>query len=111
MVRLRSDPVFGILLTIATGGVLVEILGDAATMILPASRGEVDRTISKLAASRIIDGYRGGQPGDREAVLTLVGNLTKMMSGDERIDLIEINPLFVLADGVVAVDALVTLTD
>ena len=34
-----------------------------------------------------------------------------MMSGDERIDLIEINPLFVLADGVVAVDALVTLTD
>ena len=111
MVSLRRDPVFGILLTIATGGVLVEILGDAATMILPASRGEVDRTIGKLAASRIIDGYRGGQLGDKEAVLTLVENLTKMMTGDERIDLIEINPLFVLADGVVAVDALVTLTD
>ena len=48
MVSLRRDPVFGILLTIATGGVLVEILGDAATMILPASRGRLTAPSANL---------------------------------------------------------------
>ena len=111
MVSLRRDPVFGILLTIATGGVLVEILDDAATLILPAGREEMDRAISKLAVSRIIDGYRGAPSGDRGAVLNLIHDLAGMMMRDERIDLIEINPLFVLADGVVAVDAVITLSN
>lgn len=111
MVSIRRDPVFGILLTIATGGVLVELLDDAATMILPASREEITRAISKLAASRIIDGYRGAQCGDREAVLSTIMGLAELIKNDERIDLIEINPLFVLADGAVVADALITLSD
>lgn len=111
MVSLRRDPVFGLLLTIASGGVLVEILNDAKTVILPTSRGEIDRAISTLAISQLIDGYRGAPAGDRDAVLTFILDLAAIMTRDERIDLIEINPLFILADGVVAVDAVVTVKD
>ncbi len=111
MVSLRRDPVFGLLLTIASGGVLVEILNDAKTVILPTSRGEIDRAISTLAISQLIDGYRGAPAGDRDAMLTFILDLAAIMTRDERIDLIEINPLFILADGVVAVDAVVTVKD
>ncbi|XDZ64894.1 acetate--CoA ligase family protein [Alphaproteobacteria bacterium LSUCC0684] len=110
MVSLRRDPVFGILLTIASGGVLVELLGDASTLIVPARPEMINAGISRLAAGRIIDGYRGGKPGDREAVISTILALTDMMMEDERIDLIEVNPLFVLADGAVVVDALITLS-
>jgi len=99
------------LLTIASGGVLVEILNDAKTVILPTSRGEIDRAISTLAISQLIDGYRGAPAGDRDAMLTFILDLAAIMTRDERIDLIEINPLFILADGVVAVDAVVTVKD
>jgi len=44
-------------------------------------------------------------------MLTFILDLAAIMTRDERIDLIEINPLFILADGVVAVDAVVTVKD
>ena len=111
MVSLRRDPIFGVLLTIASGGVLVEILEEATTLILPAGREEIDRAIRSLTVSRIIDGYRGATAGDRAAIITAIHDLAEMIMADERIDLIEINPLFILEDGVVAVDAVITLND
>jgi len=111
MVSLRRDPIFGILLTSASGGVLVEILEEATTLILPAGREEIDRAIRSLTVSRIIDGYRGAKTGDRAAIITAIHDLAEMIMADERIDLIEINPLFILEDGVVAVDAVITLSD
>jgi acyl-CoA synthetase (NDP forming) len=36
MVSLRRDAQFGLILTIASGGVLTEILQDASTLLVPA---------------------------------------------------------------------------
>jgi len=109
LVSLRRDPVFGMLLTVASGGVMVELLGDAATLILPASPAAIKEAIESLAVARIMEGYRGAAPGDQEALIAAILALAEMMMADDRIELIEVNPVFVRPTGVVAVDALITL--
>ena len=39
LIGVTRDPQFGLLMTIAAGGVLVELLGDSASLLLPASGG------------------------------------------------------------------------
>lgn len=109
LVGLRRDPVFGLLLTVASGGVLVELLGDTVTMIAPANRQDIERTLGKLALAPVMDGYRGAEAGDKEALISMILALVDMMKTDDRIELIEVNPVFVLPQGAVAVDALIML--
>jgi acetyltransferase len=63
-----------------------------------------------LKVATLIDGYRGQVAGDRRALVTALSLLADhAVYRREEICQIEINPLFVLQDGVCAVDALVTV--
>ena len=45
IVGVTSDPLFGPVMTVGSGGVLVELLKDSATLLLPASREDVDAAL------------------------------------------------------------------
>ena len=51
-------------MTLAAGGVLVELLADATTILLPATRADLARALSRLKISRLLDGYRGKPAAD-----------------------------------------------
>ena len=106
MVSVRADPDFGLAMTIASGGMLVELIDDAATLLLPASRAEIARALAGLRVSRLLDGYRGRPAADRDAVIDALQRLACYATAHREIAEIEINPLFVLPDDVVAVDVL-----
>ncbi|MEL0205737.1 MAG: acetate--CoA ligase family protein [Alphaproteobacteria bacterium] len=107
LVSLRRDPTFGIIVTIASGGVLVELIKDSKTILAPCTDARIAAAIDQLAVTRIIDGYRGGATGDKQGLVKVVARLVAAMTDDAGLALIELNPLFVGADRVVAVDALV----
>jgi succinyl-CoA synthetase beta subunit len=107
LVSLRRDPTFGIIVTIASGGVLVELIKDSKTILAPCTNARIAAAIDQLAVTRIIDGYRGGAKGDKQGLVRVVARLVAAMTNDAGLALIELNPLFVGADRVVAVDALV----
>lgn len=110
LVGLRRDPAFGLSLTIATGGVLAELIGDAATVLLPAGRPAIERALRSLKVARLIAGYRGQAAADFGQIVDALGRLAEhAVAHAESIVEIEINPLFVLPDRVVAVDALVAI--
>jgi acyl-CoA synthetase (NDP forming) len=95
MVSIRRDRQFGLAMTLATGGVLVEVLGDAATLLLPATRGEMARALGRLKVNRLLDGYRGQPAASREALLDMLERLAAFAADDaNRVIEIEINPLF-----------------
>ena len=107
MVSIRRDPQFGLAMTLAAGGVLVELLSDATTLLLPATRHDLSRALSRLRISRILDGYRGKPAADREALLDTLGRLAAFAADEaNNVVEIEINPLFVGVEESCAVDVL-----
>ena len=111
LVSIRRDETFGHVLVLASGGVLVELLEDAQTLLLPVDPASIDRALSQLKVSALIDGYRGKPSGDRGAAIDAVLALAKFAQAraDELIEL-EINPLIVRPSGVAAVDVLMRVS-
>jgi len=114
LVGVNRDPQFGLHLVVGAGGELVEVLDDAAIILLPATRDEIQAALSTLKIFRLLSGYRGRAKGDIPALLDAieaVALLADQMAGS--LTELDINPLMVLPEGrgVVAADALVRLRD
>ena len=107
LVGVRTDPRFGLAMTLASGGVLTELVADAVTILLPASRVDLEEALGRLRISRLLDGFRGAAPANRAAIIDALSRLASRLcrEHDDVVE-IEVNPLFVLTDRVCAVDAL-----
>ena len=107
IVTLRQDPQFGPSLMIGSGGVMVELLGDAATLLLPTTAPEITRALQSLRTARLLDGFRGRPKADIATIAAALHALSEAyLKEDSTLLEIEINPLFVTPDGIIAVDAL-----
>src|SRR5439155_9900565 len=72
IVGVRRDPQFGLALTLGAGGVLVELVHDAVTLLLPASREDVRAALASLRTWPLLTGYRGRPHGDVDATVEAV---------------------------------------
>ena len=107
LVGVRADPRFGLAMTLASGGVLTELVADAVTILLPASRVDLEEALGRLRISRLLDGFRGAAPANRAVIVDALSRLAShLCREDNEVEEIEVNPLFVLTDRVCAVDAL-----
>lgn len=111
IVGLRRDPIYGAALTLGSGGVLTELVGDLETLILPASRNQIVGALSSLRVSRLIEGYRGRPPGDVDATCLAIEMLADGFLADRTCVSLEVNPLMIRPRGAVAVDALMEVED
>jgi acyl-CoA synthetase (NDP forming) len=112
LVGYRVDPQAGPIVMLAAGGVLAEIARDRALRLAPVNRETAHDMIGEVKALRVLGGYRGSPPGDRNALASAIVALSQLAVMDDPIVAeAEINPLLVLEEGagVVAVDALVRL--
>ncbi len=101
----HSDPLYGPLLLIGAGGIMVELVRDVALRLLPASAADVSAMIDGLKVNRLIAGYRGRPAADRKALEGAALALGRFyLDHRARIAEIEINPLIVRTDGALAVD-------
>ncbi|VDC24886.1 acetate--CoA ligase family protein [Pseudogemmobacter humi] len=107
LVGLRRDSEFGPVLTLAAGGVLVEILQDSASLLLPETPERIGAALSALRIAPLLAGYRGATAADREALLAVICRLQSLFLSRPDLAEIEINPLFACADRAVIVDALI----
>jgi acetate---CoA ligase (ADP-forming) len=109
-----NDAAFGPYVMVGLGGVLTEVLHDVAHRYAPVNFGDALEMIDELKGSKILEGYRGAPPADVEALARAIQNISWLIvDHSERIHEIDINPLFVRAQGqgVIAADALVVLKE
>ncbi|RFB79145.1 acetate--CoA ligase family protein [Methylovirgula sp. 4M-Z18] len=110
IVGVTRDAQFGQALTIGAGGVLVELMQDSATLLLPTSRAEILRALQGLKIAALLRGYRGKPAADFDALVGAIESIAAYAQA-HLADLVEldVNPLLALPDGAVAVDALIRL--
>ena len=104
----RRDPVFGALVVVGFGGVLVELLQDAAVGLAPCTPEEAERMLRSLKVARLFGGYRGLPAVDLSSLSRVVARFSELAAAlGPRLEEFDVNPLICRAEQVLAVDALV----
>jgi acetyltransferase len=103
----REDPVYGPVILLGAGGILVELMRDAVTRLLPVNAADVRAMIRELKAEKLLKGFRGKKPADIDALVRAVVGLGRIyLDHRESLADLEVNPLIVRekGKGVAAVD-------
>ncbi len=111
MVGINTDPQFGQLLVIASGGVLVELTRDARTLLLPTTDVQVRQALQELKCYPLLLGYRGKPAADIDAIVSgirAIINLAELRH--ERLIEMDINPLMVTPQACIAADVMIRET-
>ena len=106
------DPQFGQVLVLGAGGILTELLSDSVTLLPPWTRESIAAGLNRLAAARLLEGYRGKPPGDVPALIECVAGVARYAEANlATLVEIDVNPVIVrpLGKGVAAVDAMIRL--
>jgi acyl-CoA synthetase (NDP forming) len=100
IVGITADPLFGPVMTVGSGGVLVELLKDSATLLLPTNRNEVESALRGLKMFPLLDGYRGQARADLDAAVDAILGIADFAAQNAgRIEELDINPLIVCGEG------------
>ncbi len=103
------DEQFGPCVMLGVGGVLAEAIADVQIRLAPIERVDAEEMIEQLATQKLLDAFRGEPPVDRAALCDVLMGLSALISSDDAVASVDLNPLIVApADGrPIAVDALV----
>ncbi len=108
LLGLYYDNQFGYCMTIGAGGIFTNLINDAVSLILPCSYEEINKSLSNLKISKIIDGYRNNIKINKEVLIRTLKTISNFVASSEnKIVQTEINPLFIYENKIVIVDALI----
>jgi acyl-CoA synthetase (NDP forming) len=114
IVGVARDEQFGPHLLIGGGGILVELMKDSVSLLLPVDRERVMRALALLQCAPLFDGFRGRPGADLNAAVDTILAVARLVQEDpSSIVELDINPLMLRAEGqgVVAADALISLRE
>ncbi|WP_284456221.1 acetate--CoA ligase family protein [Alloalcanivorax xenomutans] len=111
---IQRDPQFGPVAVFGLGGIFVEVLKDVAFRRCPFDREEARDLILSIKGAPLLQGARGRAPVDLDALSQVLANLSRFAVGaGERLDSIDINPVFAMPEGqgAFAADAVIQLNE
>ncbi|UWQ92847.1 acetate--CoA ligase family protein [Rhodobacteraceae bacterium M382] len=109
LVGIRHVPDIGLTLTLAIGGIAVELMQDTATLILPAPRADIAAALKGLKLAPLLLGYRGRPAADLAVMLSAIETLCACVADHPDIAELEVNPLLLTQSRAVIADAVLTL--
>jgi acyl-CoA synthetase (NDP forming) len=112
IVGVARDEQFGPYLLVGGGGILVEVMKDSVSLLLPTTREEVLCALGRLKCAPLLNGFRGVPPADVNAAVDIILKVARLVESDPTsIIELDINPLMLLVNGqgAIAGDALMRL--
>jgi acetyltransferase len=103
----RRDPAFGAIVALGAGGTAAEALDDAAVRLAPLCHAEAMTMLDELAAASAYRGARGASAVDEAELASALVAFGDLIAARDDIAELEVNPLRITPDGLVALDALV----
>jgi acetate---CoA ligase (ADP-forming) len=110
IVGTRRDPRFGPVTLVGMGGLYTEVLSDVAVALAPVDEGQAARLIRSLRGAPLLDGVRGRPALDVSAAARATAAVSRVAAAHPEIAELEINPLLVLPEGGLGLDARIVLT-
>ena len=110
---ITSDPLFGPLVMVGTGGIYVEVLKDVAFRLVPLTDVDAEAMVKSLRGYPILEGVRGEASVHLATLHEQVARLAALAAEFPQIREMDMNPflMFPEATKCVAVDARITLGD
>jgi acyl-CoA synthetase (NDP forming) len=106
----KTDPVFGPVVLVGSGGVLIEVLRDFRLLLPPIDAAAAEEALRGLRIGALWDGVRGSAPLDLPAAVDLLRLLGEAARGlASSVSEIDLNPVLVgrRGEGCTVLDALV----
>jgi acyl-CoA synthetase (NDP forming) len=108
MFGMTRDPDFGPIVLVGFGGIHAEVLKDAAVAKPPFDAVEARRLIDGLRLRPLLDGVRGAPAADIDGLAAAFTRFSALAAAvGDLVEAIDVNPVLVRPDDVVAVDALI----
>ncbi|HEX6921037.1 MAG TPA: acetate--CoA ligase family protein [Actinomycetes bacterium] len=104
LVGVAATPL-GQVVTLASGGVLTEVVDDAVFRLLPIGAQDARDMLGELRGAAVLRGVRGRPPLDTEALVRLLADLSDLVAGWPDGYELDLNPVAVLPVGVRVLDA------
>ena len=109
IVGAMRDPVFGAVLLVGAGGTAAELFQDRALELPPLSERLARRMLESLRSWPLLNGYRGRPPANVTLLIETLMRLSYLVADYPEIKELDVNPLLVTPDDVVALDARIIL--
>lgn len=101
----QLHPVFGMIVMVGFGGILVEVLKDVVFRKAPFDRDTGLEMLAELRATKLLDGVRGAPAVDRGQIAEMLSRLSHWaFAARGSLTELDLNPVLVGPDGPVAVD-------
>ncbi len=110
IVGVVRDEQFGPYLVIGAGGILVELMKDSCSLLLPTSKKDILQALNGLRSVSLFHGFRGRPKADLDAAADAILSIAHFaQENSESLAELDVNPLIVRAqgEGVCAADALI----
>ena len=104
------DPLFGPVILFGQGGTSVEVVADRAVALPPLNPPLARALIHRTLVSRLLAGWRDVPPADTDALVGVLTAVSRLLAEVPQIAELDINPLLVDANGVIALDARVRVS-
>ncbi|MCA1442897.1 bifunctional acetate--CoA ligase family protein/GNAT family N-acetyltransferase [Ensifer sp. IC4062] len=104
LLGLTRDPIFGPVVLFGSGGVSVEVVADTAVALPPLDAALTGDLIDQTRIGKLLAGFRNEPPADRAAICKALAALSQMIVDFPCVLSMDINPLVVSAEGMIALD-------
>lgn len=105
MIGIIRDPVFGPVISFGSGGTAVEVMGDSAISMPPLNHRLSRDLIQRTKAAKLLGEFRQMPAADMDSLVDTLLAVSSMACELPWIQEMDINPLIVDENGVIAVDA------
>ncbi|NOG55657.1 MAG: bifunctional acetate--CoA ligase family protein/GNAT family N-acetyltransferase [Planctomycetes bacterium] len=105
----KKDPTFGTVVMAGMGGIAAEVFKDRTLGLPPLSERLARRMLESLDSWPLLGEYRGRPALDKDALIETLMRVSYLVADYPEIKELDINPLIVKQDGVVALDARVVI--
>jgi acetyltransferase len=109
IVGAKRDRVFGTVLLVGTGGTASELYRDHALELPPLSERLARRMLQSLLCWPLLQGYRGRPKANVDRLIEILMRLSYLVADYPEIKELDVNPLLVTAEDVIALDARIIL--
>jgi acetyltransferase len=99
LLGISVDPQFGPVVALGLGGIFTEVWRDVVLRVAPLDHREAGAMIRELRSLPLLTGARGRPPCDLEALADTLVNFSQLPFRYPQIREIDLNPFFLLADG------------